>query len=390
MAWSLFGKDAAKCIEEGNAALDQGEWQQAVEHFSAAIEKEPDSLDAHLMRGRAERELGQFEQALADLNRCVELDGENTELRRERANLHCHLGNYSEALADYDQAVVASPAADLLVSRAIVHQTLGDFEKCVADCRQALQVHPAETDAWLLLAECQESLGDWENAAQSYGSLLQADAARGPLARFRRGRALAHLQQFDAAQADLDAAASALPNDLDLCVARAYVYEMLGEKEQAEAERKRFAELHAPTLQGLIEGGGVKLRGVLLFADPAIYEPGPDNRIGTALVTFEPPTDLQTSELRALTKQIFSLAEQGGTSEDEQLAASIVNAPTGIPYTRTALPNSIGGWPVVYAMEMVLYRPYFPDGVVATDLIPCVAEPGEEGVVELLPHWEDA
>jgi tetratricopeptide (TPR) repeat protein len=66
-------REYARLIAQGDRA-DSGEAFQALEAYSGAIALRPESMLAHLKRGRVYRERGDLESATRDLRRAVELD----------------------------------------------------------------------------------------------------------------------------------------------------------------------------------------------------------------------------------------------------------------------------------------------------------------------------
>ena len=69
------GKSAAELIESGNAALAQGELDEALADFNSALDVQPDSARARERRAAAFLQMKKFEQALNDCNAALKIDG---------------------------------------------------------------------------------------------------------------------------------------------------------------------------------------------------------------------------------------------------------------------------------------------------------------------------
>ncbi len=114
---------AEEAIQKGNDRLRQGDYGEAVQFFSAALEKEPDNVtarnnravalialerfelayeditrairygkdqraDSYIIRATLNQLLKQNDWALADVNRAIRIDGQNPEAYRTRARIY--------------------------------------------------------------------------------------------------------------------------------------------------------------------------------------------------------------------------------------------------------------------------------------------------------------
>ncbi len=66
-------------VAQGEAYLEQGDYERAIATFSEAIRLDPDYTKAYLGRGYAYYLQGENDLALADLNKYVRLAGENAD-----------------------------------------------------------------------------------------------------------------------------------------------------------------------------------------------------------------------------------------------------------------------------------------------------------------------
>ncbi len=130
---------AEEAITEGNDHLRQGDYGEAVQFFSAALEKEPENVtarnnravalialerfelayeditrairygkdqraDSYIIRATLHRLLKQNDWALADVNRAIQIDGQNPEAYRARARIYDAQNRPAQARRDLQTA----------------------------------------------------------------------------------------------------------------------------------------------------------------------------------------------------------------------------------------------------------------------------------------------
>lgn len=131
--------------------------------------------------------------------------------------------------------------------------------------------------------------------------------------------------------------------------------------------------------------GGVPVRAALPQANAALFAPGPDDL--PCLVVFGFDERVGDDELRAVARKVSAL--KNTTPADPELArvAGLTTDETFVYYGRDRLPRAVAGRRELFAGHLDVHRPFlrrrFLDGSEALD---CLAEPGERGMLELLPH----
>jgi tetratricopeptide (TPR) repeat protein len=78
-----------------------GERREAIEHYSAALRRDPSFLEAYFNRGLALRELERYPEALADFDRAIALGRRDSVLQAERALVLAKLGRTGDADAAF-------------------------------------------------------------------------------------------------------------------------------------------------------------------------------------------------------------------------------------------------------------------------------------------------
>lgn len=93
----------------GLALFDQGQFKEAVEHYSEAIRLKPDEAVFRYNRGNAYAKLDQNQLAIEDYNKTIDLKPYYTEAYHNRGLISARLGRYDLAIADYDEVIRRKP-----------------------------------------------------------------------------------------------------------------------------------------------------------------------------------------------------------------------------------------------------------------------------------------
>jgi tetratricopeptide (TPR) repeat protein len=158
-------------IERGNSLGEEGHYLEALDHFSAAIELEPDNAEAYFLRGRAhydyavqvivqatgqrpenasflpDEALRHLEEAVADYTKAIEFDPRHTRAYNNRGNAYISLGELESALRDYNTALELDPDLTLTYfNRGLLHYQLGNHEQAIADLEMYLELVPDAED----------------------------------------------------------------------------------------------------------------------------------------------------------------------------------------------------------------------------------------------------
>lgn len=153
-----------------------GASDQAIEHFTAAIEMDPHYSEYYNERGSVYLKTGQLEAALADYRQAIELSPPYYEVYTNLGHCHRLLGNAGEAVGAYSISLDLSPEQPVaLLGRAQAHEAGGDNEQALADYDATLRLRPDQWQARaaraVLLYEAgrlQESLDDLNRAIELF------------------------------------------------------------------------------------------------------------------------------------------------------------------------------------------------------------------------------
>ncbi|MEE3328585.1 MAG: tetratricopeptide repeat protein, partial [Myxococcota bacterium] len=81
----------------GRAFFEQGDYEQALEHFSAGLLLWPDNAAARYLSAQSAERLGDFERAIEEYRYAIRIDSGATDARRDLARLHFAEGQLADA-----------------------------------------------------------------------------------------------------------------------------------------------------------------------------------------------------------------------------------------------------------------------------------------------------
>jgi len=163
--YSPYESAFARDLGLGEIAYIKGQHDEAIEHFSDAIEGNPQSADGYNWRGVAYLELERFEDAARDLDKAVQLDRTSATTYANRAGALLQLGKLDDARLDYDEAIRLDPKSPALYcgrSGAFILLKKPDF--AMADASTALQLEPNFKNGFLARGEAHFAQGEFEHA----------------------------------------------------------------------------------------------------------------------------------------------------------------------------------------------------------------------------------
>jgi tetratricopeptide (TPR) repeat protein len=133
----------------GVAYADLGNFKQAIEDYSRAIEIEPGFPEAYYNRGKDYTELGNFKKAVEDYTKAIAIKPDYAMAYNGRGNAYFDLGNQREAIADYGRAIELKPDyPDAYFNRGNTFVHLGNYQEAIRDYSRAIEIKPDYTGAY--------------------------------------------------------------------------------------------------------------------------------------------------------------------------------------------------------------------------------------------------
>ncbi|NJO07290.1 MAG: tetratricopeptide repeat protein [Chloroflexaceae bacterium] len=132
-------------------------YEKAMESYNRAIAINPDLADAYYGRGDLYNERGEYEEALQDLNRGISIDDSDAMAHNDRGRSYIHLNEDELAERDFNRAIelgysiAATTAA--YYNRGFLYKRQGRAEAAIADFERFLELN--DNSYWRERAEQQ-------------------------------------------------------------------------------------------------------------------------------------------------------------------------------------------------------------------------------------------
>jgi tetratricopeptide (TPR) repeat protein len=164
--------------ERGNVFLRMGRHEEARADYLRAIELSPPYFEVWTNLGQSCRLLGRMEEALSAYARALDLEPGQLLALLGRAQAREALGQVDGAMADYTAALALNADLwDAVASRAVLHYERGELGACLDDLNRAIELAPQVPDLYQNRALVLSDLGYRERAAQDLATYLELNPA---------------------------------------------------------------------------------------------------------------------------------------------------------------------------------------------------------------------
>ncbi len=213
-----------------------------IEHYSKAIDLNPNFAIAYYNRANAYYELGNYDRAINDYNKAIELKTDFAEAYFGQGDVSRANGNYDQAINYYTRAIELKPLKEFYTNRGIVYSDKGNYEQAIWDYNKAIELNPNYAIAYNNLGNTYDEKGNYEKAFSNYNKAIElnpnyADAYN------NRGNIYRKKGDFDQAFKDYTKAIEMMPDSVIFYSNRGKVNIRKGNYEQAIKDFNRAIEL---------------------------------------------------------------------------------------------------------------------------------------------------
>ncbi len=158
----------------GNVAFERGHYEQAIPHYSRAIEINAAFHKSYLGRGLSYYQLNKCEEAIDDFTIVLKKDSNNTIVRQSRALCFHKLNKPVEAISDFDKLIEMSPEnTSLYNNRGGVYLSVGLYQMALKDFEKAIALDSTHISAYNNKALLYEAVENFAKAADIYTQIIE-------------------------------------------------------------------------------------------------------------------------------------------------------------------------------------------------------------------------
>lgn len=249
-----------RLILAGDQAVAEERAFQAIEAYSGAIARNPDSVVAHLKRGYVYYSQHELEAALRDLRRATELDPSALRAIEMLGDVNVGLGRGERAIDQYEAFIALDERnARVLYKLGLARYQNGRMQTAAEPLKQALAIDPALGEAHYVLGLIHRDLDQLPAARKS----LEEAARRSPASQTSAREALAEVYSLEGEHAraidQLEALAALDPSRVERLVALGLAQARAGRDDAAVITLSRAVERFADAPQAYAALGHVWL-----------------------------------------------------------------------------------------------------------------------------------
>ncbi|MCX9011336.1 MAG: tetratricopeptide repeat protein [Candidatus Methanoperedens sp.] len=212
----IAASTSAQFIDIGNAFMDTGRYQEALNAFDKAIEIDPDNSNAWENKGIALNNLGRNQEAFEALVKALELNPDNL-------NALVHKGYTLDALGRRQEAI------------AVAYEVINKSDRLIA-------TDPNDTDAWLHKGSFLSFLGKNDEAITALNKAISINP-NNPHTWFTKGNVLLNSGKYQEALNAIDEAIKVNPNLSHFWRSKGDALKALGKYQEANEAYNKAYEL---------------------------------------------------------------------------------------------------------------------------------------------------
>ena len=135
--------EAVKFYNEGAVHYNNGNYYEAIERFTKAIEIDTNYADAYNYRGMAYDSNDDYDEAIKDYDEAIRLDEKNYVYHNYRGMAYYHKGEYDEAIKNYNEAIRLNPNyISYYDNRGNAYYRKGEYDEAIKNYDKALSLSP--------------------------------------------------------------------------------------------------------------------------------------------------------------------------------------------------------------------------------------------------------
>ncbi len=187
LVWSMVSTQSKwRYSDRGVSEYEKGNYQEAIENYTRAIETHSNDAFLYNNRGLAYYGLKEYKKAISDYSKAIELRPDYAVAYCNRALAYFKIRSFDKAISDYTKAIELDPDyADAYYNRGLacnqfVHyyskpftdDAIGKFDKAVTNFSKVLELDSDYVLAYAGLGNAYYRHGEWDKATEYYNKAL--------------------------------------------------------------------------------------------------------------------------------------------------------------------------------------------------------------------------
>jgi len=159
---------------QGYAARKRGDFVNAIDFYSKALELNGQHFKALFNRGFAYDKIGEYDMAIRDYSRALDIDPKNAYAYYNRGISLDRKGDFDAAIENFTQAIDLEPnKADFYHNRGFAFRKKKAFDKAITDYAKAIMIDGKHFKAFYNRAFCYDKIGNQRAAETDYLDALE-------------------------------------------------------------------------------------------------------------------------------------------------------------------------------------------------------------------------
>jgi tetratricopeptide (TPR) repeat protein len=164
--WSIYAymtgteQRADKEYQTAMKLMGPGKYQEAIVHFTRALEVSPQLANAYLERGVSYAYLNENDQALADLAQAIALNPNLAHAHSARGSIFRVRGDFQQAMLEFSDSLTIEPNLDAFYERGETYEALNQHQNAIDDYDRAIAVMQDSPNVYRSRALAKRNLGD--------------------------------------------------------------------------------------------------------------------------------------------------------------------------------------------------------------------------------------
>ena len=251
---------AELAFQQGNVLIMLRQTNSAIEHYSHAIELDPNLAEAYNNRGNAYCDIGEVDRAIEDYIKMIELQPNDAIAYNNRGIAYGIKDEINLAIKDFNAAIqLKRDYAIAYNNRGAVYRSKGDYDRAIEDCNKAIDLERDYAEPYSNRGAAYRNKGDYDRAIEDHNTAIQLkpDFVE---AYYNRGIVYYEKHEFDRAIADYNAAIERKPDLAPAYNNRGNAYSRKGDDKLAIEDYTTTIELEPEIAEAYYSRGVAWLR----------------------------------------------------------------------------------------------------------------------------------